>query len=61
MDCGISADLIELKSMLLEAFRLQIGVETISGFLSPAEEHRSDELYWNKYISERWNLLGEIE
>jgi lipoate-protein ligase A len=60
-DCGVAADITQLKRMLVAAFRRHMGVETCLGCLSQEEQSLSQELLLKKYTSDRWNLQGDAE
>ena len=60
-DCGITADLHDLKRILVEAFRRHMGVKTRISCLSQDEQRMSLDLSLNKYASDRWNLQGDVE
>jgi len=59
-DCGVTADISQLKGLLVEAFKRYMGVETIISCLSPDEQCMSQELLLNKYGSDQWNQLGDL-
>jgi len=60
-DCGVTADISQLKGMLVDAFKCYLGVEAINSCLSPDELCMSQKLLVNKYGSDQWNLQGVTE
>jgi len=60
-DCGVTADITALKSMLVEAFKQNMDVDISVESLSPDERRMADELLAVKYTSDRWNLQGDVE
>ena len=60
-DCGVSADILTLKTMLLGAFRRRLGVAISVDCLTLNEQRLSQKLLAEKYATNRWNLQGELE
>jgi len=60
-DCGISADFMHLKRMIVDAFSHHMGVQTCMSSLTPGEQSLSQELLLQKYTSDRWNLQGDAQ
>jgi len=60
-DCAVPADISVLKTLLLGALSRHMGVDIIDAGLQPDEQRMSKELSMNKYASDRWNLLGDVE
>ena len=60
-DCGVSADVTTLKRMLVESFGRNLGVDTCESCMSQAELIMSQELLVKKYMTDRWNLQGDME
>lgn len=59
-DCGVDTNVSVLKSTLLEAFKRQMDVALEECGLSYEEQHLSDQLFVDKYTTDRWNLRGEV-
>jgi len=59
-DCGVTVEIMVLKSMLMNAFRQHLWVMLDEGGLSAEELCLSQKLLREKYESERWNLQGDV-
>jgi lipoate-protein ligase A len=60
-ECGVPADITALKRMFVEVFSRHLGVEIFASCLSQDEQRMSRDLQTKKYMSDSWNLRGEVE
>jgi lipoate-protein ligase A len=59
-DCDVSANIPQLKGMLVDAFNSHMGVKAFTSRLSQGEQHMAQELLIKKYQSDQWNLQGDV-
>jgi lipoate-protein ligase A len=59
-DCGVTSDSTQLKCKLVEAFKRHMGVDTTNSSLSQDELRITQELLIKKYVSDQWNLQGDV-
>jgi lipoate-protein ligase A len=60
-DCGVNSDITQLKGMLVEAFKRHMGVDTTNSYLTQDELRIAQELLLKKYVSDQWNLQGDMQ
>jgi lipoate-protein ligase A len=60
-DCGVSAAILPLKCMFVDAFKRHMGVATTISCLSQDEQQVAQKLLVEKYGSDQWNLQGDGE
>jgi lipoate-protein ligase A len=58
-DCGIAADPVELKLLLVEAFGRHVNAVMAESQLTVGEDMVSKKLLTEKYSTDNWNLRGE--
>ena len=57
-DCGVSADIIDLKATLIESFKKTMAVNLCESHLTDEEQIKYKILHADKYSKDSWNLHG---